>query len=184
MVSQGTPMILGGDEFRRTQLGNNNAYCQDNKISWFNWDMLHEHEEIYRFFRGMVQFRKNHPVLRRNRHFTGEIDPTTGFRDIEWHGVRLGKSDFDYHSHSLSFIVSGLGIDHSFFVVINTYWEGLNFELPALPAGWLWVQVVNTSLEAPDDFYEPGHEKPIHPSEKYVHAGARSVIILMSNHGG
>jgi glycogen operon protein len=181
MVSQGTPMILAGDEMRRTQLGNNNAYCQDNQISWVDWTLLEVYPDIYNFFRGMIALRKAHPIFRRERHFIGETDPATGFRDIEWHGVRVGKPDFTHYSHSVAFTLAGMGIDNTFYVVANAYWEGLDFELPKLPGGWLWVQAANTGMEPPRDIYPLGQEKPIHPSQKTVHAGARSVVILMSN---
>lgn len=181
-TSQGTPMLLGGDEFRRTQLGNNNAYCQDNRISWFNWDFLHEHAEIHRFCKGMIALRKAHPVFRRDRYFLGETDPVTGFRDIEFHGIRLGKPDFAEYSHSLAYTLAGMGEDNTFYIVINAYWESLDFELPVLPKGWLWVQVANTGMPYPDDFYEEGQRKPLHPAGRFVHVGARSVVILMSNH--
>jgi len=181
LVSHGTPMLLGGDEMRRTQIGNNNAYCQDNLISWYNWRLLDEYPDIYRFTRLMIALRKAHPVLRRDRYPTTAIDPTTGFAEIEWHGVRNGTPDFGFHSHSIAYTLAGMGEDNTFHIIVNAYWEGLGFELPPLPKGWLWVQVVNTGMAAPDDIYEVGHEKPIHPSERLFHVGARSVAVLMSN---
>jgi glycogen operon protein len=181
-VSQGTPMLLMGDEMRRTQYGNNNAYCQDNRLSWQNWRLLEKHGDVYRFCQGMIALRKAHPTLRRERFFTGAIDPITGFKDIEWHGTRLGKQDFSYNTLAIAFTLAGMGKDNTFFIILNSYWEGLNFELPLLPNGWLWLQVANTGLHSPDDFNPPGAEKPLKPGQRFFLAGPRSVVILMSNH--
>jgi glycogen operon protein len=181
LVAQGTPMILAGDEFRRTQMGNNNAYCQDNEISWVDWRLLDQYQDVHRFCKNMIALRKAHPILRHDRHYTGEHDEVTGFRDFECHGTHLGQPDFEDYSHALAFLIAGMGIDHTFYIIVNAYWEGLDFQLPALPKGWLWVQVANTGLEAPNDIYDAGTEKPISPGEKTFHAGPRSVAILMSN---
>lgn len=179
LVSQGTPMLLGGDEFRRTQLGNNNAYCQDNQISWFDWTLLDEHHDIYRFCRGMVHLRRQHPIFRQKHYLRGEIDPITGFRDLDWHGVNLHEPDWGFNSHSIAFTLAGMGKDNSFHIIVNAYWEPLEFEIPPLPAGWTWLRVVDTSLQAPDDLCEPGAEVPYRGATYY--AEPRSVVILMTD---
>lgn len=181
MMSTGTPMLLAGDEFRRTQMGNNNAYCQDNEISWIDWTLYQQHEDIYEFCRNMIALRRNHPILRRDHYFTGELDPQTGFADVEWHGVKLGQQGFGYNDHALSYTLSGMGHDKTFHVIVNAYWESMTFEIPRLPAGWLWLVIADTSHDAPDDFYETGYEKPLSPKARDYIAGPRSVVILMSN---
>ncbi|MFP4321435.1 MAG: glycogen debranching enzyme, partial [Anaerolineales bacterium] len=122
-----------------------------------------------------------HPVLRQERYMSGEQDPVTGLHDIEWHGVRFRQQDFSHYTNAIAFSLAGMGQDNTFYVIINAYWEGIDFELPPLPKGWLWVQVVNTGLESPDDICALGHERPVHPKQTSYHAGPRSVIILMSN---
>ncbi|KAB2905735.1 MAG: glycogen debranching protein GlgX [Anaerolineae bacterium] len=179
LISQGTPMILGGDEIRRTQLGNNNAYCQDNQISWYDWTLLDHYGDLFRFTKWMIQLRKDHPVFQRERYFSGEIDPTTNFPDIEWHGIRLHKPDFGHYSHALAFTLAGLGVDNTFHVIVNSYWESLEFELPELPRGWYWLRLVDTTLPSPEDICEPGGEIPVTTSTYW--AGARSIVILMTN---
>jgi glycogen operon protein len=181
LVSKGTPMLLGGDEFRRSQWGNNNAYCQDNQISWVNWDALRHYRDVHRFTRGMIALRKAHPILRKDRHFMEERDPVTGFKDVEWHGTKIHKPDFGPNSHSIAFTIAGMGEDNTFHIILNAFWEDLDFELPRLPDGWLWVQVANTGASYPDDMYEIGQEKPISPTTRTVRVRARSVIIVMSN---
>lgn len=181
MISKGTPMLLGGDEFRRTQWGNNNAYCQDNQISWVNWDLLQQYRDIHRFTRGMIALRKAHPLLRNDRYFSEQRDPITGFKDVEWHGMKVNKPDFGPNSHSIALTIAGMGEDNTFHIILNAFWEALEFELPKLPDGWLWVQVANTGAASPDDFYEAGQEKPISPGTRHVVLQPRSMMILMSN---
>jgi isoamylase len=97
LLSQGTPMLLAGDEFRRTQRGNNNAYCQDNEISWIDWTLLEKHRELFRFFKLVLKFRQSHPALRRRHYFYGEKD-RRGRPEIVWHGVQLEHPDWSYES--------------------------------------------------------------------------------------
>ena len=179
LVSQGTPMLLGGDEFRRTQLGNNNAYCQDNQISWYNWDELEDHAEIYRFCRGMVHLRRKHPIFRQKHYLRGEVDPATGFRDVEWHGTKINEPDWGFDSHTVAMTLAGMGKDNTFHIIVNAYWEPLEFEIPLLPQGWAWLRVVDTGLPSPDDLCEMGQEVPYWGSTYYMEA--RSVVILMTD---
>lgn len=178
LLSRGTPMLLGGDEFRRTQHGNNNAYCQDNEISWVDWDLLNQHRDLHRFVRGLIHLRLAHPVLRQDRYPEGAKDPQTGFYEVEFHGTKLNQPDYAHHSHSLSYLIAGMGQDSSFYLLMNAYWEDLNFEIPALPKGDQWYVVANTDMASPDDFYEPGHEPALPAQQRYLRLGARSVVLL------
>ncbi len=108
MLSRGVPMMLGGDEIRRTQLGNNNAYNQDNPTSWFSWTMNESSDEMLRFFRRMIAFRKMHPALSRPYFYRGETNER-GLRDITWHGTILGSPGFDDpEAQALACTIAGL----------------------------------------------------------------------------
>jgi glycogen operon protein len=158
LVSNGVPMLLAGDEFGRTQHGNNNAYCQDNEIGWVNWRAAERNRSLLDFVRRLIRFRHEHPVLRR-QGFSAE---DTG---IHWHGVRLGQPDWSWDSHSLAMHVHGKN-DHVY--VIANAWSGdLHFELPP---GIRWVRLVDTAV--PDA--EPEIAGPVY------HVTARSVVLLTS----
>lgn len=175
MLSQGVPMITMGDEVRRTQNGNNNTYCQDNATAWFNWDDLKTHAEIHRFFKHMIAFRKAHAALRRPRFFTGETNDR-GLKDLTWHGTTLGAPAWDDpQARSLAFTLAGFGDDPDIHVMMNMYWDGLDFELPTV---WNrnWHRFADTAMPSPDDIAEPGQEVPI-SSHGYTVTG-RSIVVL------
>ena len=120
-ISQGVPMLLAGDEFARTQKGNNNAYCQDNEISWISWSSLEKNKELWRFTKEMISLRRRHPVLHQ-RNFVQENECP----GLTWHGVRLHRPDWGYHSHTLAFLLDGRMVskrDNDFYVAINAFWE-------------------------------------------------------------
>jgi isoamylase len=183
-VSQGTPMLWAGDEVRRTQCGNNNAYCQDNEISWFDWDLLERHSDIYRFCRGLIRLRRAHPTLHKKRVFEcaanlfGSESSTVGDALISWHGLFVCQPDWSDASRSLAFTLRGVDGDASFYVILNAYWEELSFELPVPPDQGTWLRVVDTSLKPPDALAEPGTEIPL--SRGVYRAGPRSAVVLMS----
>ncbi|QDU62433.1 Glycogen debranching enzyme [Planctomycetes bacterium Pan216] len=107
LLSQGTPMMLGGDEFRRTQGGNNNAYCQDNEISWLDWSLLEKHEDVHRFVRALIWFRRRHPVLRRREFFTGKKFPGREVADINWYDADAKHRNWDRDHHTLMCLIDG-----------------------------------------------------------------------------
>lgn len=157
-MSQGVPMILAGDEFRRTQQGNNNAYCQDNEISWLNWELRHSHADIIRFLKMLIGFRQNHPVLRQERFCTGET--ISGYKnpDCQWHGTIPGKPDWNYHSHSIALQLNGKyakishsSIDRDIYMVFNASYYNLSFTLPQPFNGKRWLDIIDTSRESPYD---------------------------------
>ncbi len=154
-ISRGVPMLLGGDEFRRTQRGNNNAYCQDNEVSWFDWSLLETHTEIQRFTRGMIAFRRAHPVLRREKFYTDA--------DIKWFGPNGATPDWaDQRQKSLACLILGqtmLGqTEPDLFLLFNADTRSVDFSIPALPAGKIWRLAVDTSRTAPDDLFDRGKE--------------------------
>ncbi len=176
MLSQGTPMLLAGDEFRRTQRGNNNAYCQDNEISWVDWNLLEREGELFRFFREMIRFRKAHSILRRHDYFWGERD-ARGWSEINWHGIKIGQPDWSFDSHSLAFTLSGFGKENDIHAMINEWTSPLEFELPNLARGQHWYRSIDTFLASPEDIADPGNEKPITTRIYKVHPHSVAVLI-------
>ena len=106
-LSQGTPMLLAGDEFSRTQGGNNNAYCQDNEISWIDWSLREKNSELLHFTRMMIAFRKSHIVLRQKKFFKGNIAPYFSSADVSWHGIEPEKPDWSEQSKLVVCMISG-----------------------------------------------------------------------------
>jgi isoamylase len=175
MLSQGVPMILAGDEAGRTQGGNNNPFCQDNEISWFNWKLVEESRDLVRFFRLLIRFRKDHAILRR-----GTFAPPTDTRGprIEWHGARLHEPNFGENSRSLAMHLhgsAGNGQEH-IYLIANAFWEPITFDLPIV-SGWRWIRCIDTSRTSPQDIAEPGEEVPADASGQYP-VGPRSVVVF------
>ena len=177
MLSLGLPMILMGDEVRRTQQGNNNAYCQDNEMSWFDWSLIAEHRDVHRFVRLLCAqrlFEDTEPERQR-------LSLTQVLRSAKraWHGVKLGQPDWAVWSHSLAFSAETQHDQLLVHVILNAYWEPLDFELaPLTGSDPLWRRWVDTSLESPDDIVEWDAAQPV-PSRAY-RAGARSVAALFA----
>ncbi len=146
MVSQGTPMLLMGDEVRRTQHGNNNAYCQDNEISWFDWNAVEREQELIDFTKKVIHLNLNTPYFQ-EKHFWN-LHRTKKTTHIVWHGTRVGEPNFSHHSHTLAFTLSNYNYEHQYHVIINAFWEPLTFELPPLETngGNVWQRIIDTSL--------------------------------------
>jgi isoamylase len=175
LLSQGVPMILAGDELGRSQKGNNNAYCQDNEISWIDWNLLERNADLFRFFKLAIQFRMQHRSLRRMTFF--EDDPTKKIY-IEWYGTKLNKPNWNGNSFNLSFHLLPNPQDQSdIFVISNADRKNQTFKIPKLKNGKKWYRVADTSLESPFDFSEPGQEYLL-PEQQSYRAQARSTIIL------
>jgi isoamylase len=173
MLSLGLPMILMGDEIRRTQLGNNNAYCQDDETSWFDWTLAPKHADVHRF----VKFLCAHRLM---RDFVPELEGVTlnqllRTADRAWHGVRVGKPDWRVTSHSLASSLTCLDHKLFFYLILNAYWEPLEFELPVIN-GASWHRWIDTSLDSPDDIAE-WLCAPVVPNSMY-RAAPRSVVAL------
>jgi glycogen operon protein len=176
LLSMGTPMIQMGDEVRRTQQGNNNAYCQDNPTSWFDWDLVGEHASLLHFVRELIRFRLHHFVIpdSEERPLWQVLEELK----ISWHGVRLNQPDWSEGSRSLAAtVVSSNGVDHAH-LIFNTYWEALDFELPLLPAGITWKRVLDTNLAPPEDIRDVHQAQPVQGFT--YRAAPRSVVVLIA----
>ena len=143
MCSRGTPMFLAGDEFGNSQHGNNNAYCQDNMISWLDWSLPEKNKELFQFFSFMIHFRKKHAVIRKNMP-----QCSVGFPSVSLHEAQAWNSDYHWDSHVIGVMYAGkdeeTDQDDIVFLSVNTYWESVSQQLPQLPANMQWEAVVNT----------------------------------------
>jgi glycogen operon protein len=177
LLSQGVPMFVAGDEVRRTQHGNNNPYCQDNDLSWFDWSLTETNAPLLRFFQEMIAFRKRHETLQRSRHFTGETN-VRGVADIAWHGRVLNAPEWnDPASRVLAYTLGGFGEDPDIHVMLNMHDTARDFELPLI-AGRGWYRVVDTSRTSPDDIVESGQEIAV--AGPIYRVDGHSVVVLIS----
>ncbi len=180
LLSRGVPMILAGDEMGRTQLGNNNAYCQDNEISWVDWNLTRKNAGLLRFFKLLIRFRKNHPALRYGS-FTKE-EGAPGF-PVTWHGVKPGKPDWSWESRNVAVQISEKTPSApeiaDIYIAANAYWESLALELPRLTGSRKWFRVMDTMLESPHDISEEGKEPRLGDQNVYE-IGPRTVVVLIS----
>jgi glycogen operon protein len=151
LLAVGTPMLLMGDEVRRTQRGNNNAYCQDSDIGWFDWSLLERHGDIHRVVRTLNAFRQRRDVVAEGHNLS--LNQLLGRARIEWSGVTFGCPDWTDDSHSLAFTLQSLRARFLLHAIFNAYWEPLTFELPPVPARpqQAWRRCIDTALEQPDD---------------------------------
>jgi glycogen operon protein len=181
LLSLGVPMILMGDEVRRTQRGNNNAYCQDGEVSWFDWTLLDRHADVHRF----VQLLCRRRLLRNVEPGCRPVPLNELVREaqIVWHGVTAGEPDWGPQSHSLavSAAIDEPGV--TFYLAANAYSEPLDFELPAAvsttaPTGVSWRRWIDTARESPDDIVEWSAAPTI--GDRRYRVAPRSVIVLMT----
>jgi glycogen operon protein len=176
LLSAGTPMIMMGDEVRRTQFGNNNAYCQDSPLSWLDWSFLEKHADVLRFVNHLVRFRMNFERSRETDMFS--LADLMRQRHIQWHGVYPLQPDWGENSHSLAFTRMGFHDCEQQMILFNAYWEPLQFQLPSpLPGSAGWLRFVDTSLDTPFDVNEPPRA-PLIESTSYV-VQPRSVVVLL-----
>ncbi len=178
LLSLGVPMLLMGDEVRRTQSGNNNAYCQDNEISWFDWTLLERHQDLHRFVRTLVHQRL---MLGKDLGIEGvSLIELLRSAEIEPHGVWLHEPDLNPWSHSLAVTVRPRLRPVSFHVMFNAYWQRLTFDLPRPEPGvhGCWRRWIDTYRDAPDDVCD-GHLAPAVESPSYA-VEARSLVVLFA----
>ena len=167
MLANGVPMFAAGDEFLRTQRGNNNPYNQDNETSWLDWSCVERHADFHRFAKRMIAFRKAHPSLGRPRFWR---------EDVRWYGVGPDV-DLSFDSHSLAYCLHGASRDDcDLYVMINAYHEPLDFEIQESPPGG-WRRAIDTGLDSPLDIAEPGEEAAV-ASLRY-RVLPRSVVVLV-----
>ncbi|WP_205504448.1 glycogen debranching protein GlgX [Rufibacter psychrotolerans] len=185
-LSQGVPMLVAGDELSRTQGGNNNAYCQDNEISWINWDGADQ--RLMEFSKKLIHLRKNHPVFRRRRWFQGQPIKGHGLEDIQWFLPNGQEMEYEHweqdHAKSLAIFLNGRGVhsrgpqgevvlDDSFYVIFNAYHDSLIFHAPPAKYGESWEVVVDTFR----DLVEPENPTKYKAGESF-HVEGRSVLVL------
>ena len=172
-------MFVMGDEVRRSQRGNNNAYCQDNDTSWFDWKLLPEHADVLRFVKLLIERR----VMRDVEHERRRVSLSQFLREQEyaWHGVKLNQPDRSPFSHT---IVIGGEVKNEGVVahiILNAYWEPLDFELPILRGRQNWWRWIDTALYPPHEICEWNAEQPVLGTT--YRAGARSVVVLIAGAG-
>ncbi|MCM2681023.1 glycogen debranching protein GlgX [Echinimonas agarilytica] len=178
MCSLGTPMLSMGDEVGRTQGGNNNAYCQDNEISWFDWSKVEENADLLRFTQHLILMRRTNAGLSRqlNQSLADMLDQS----NIEWHGTRCNQPDWSGSSHTIACKIKAPHSQETLYFAVNAYHEPLDFELPELEEAH-WYRMVDTGLESPDDFSDLGLA-PALTVNRYQLA-ERSMILLWARHG-
>jgi glycogen operon protein len=177
MLSRGVPMLLAGDEVLRSQGGNNNPYCQDNEVSWFDWSLRETSRDMLRFTRELIALRRRHPCLTSNRFFTGAPLPGRGIPDIAWHGPRLDEPPWhDAGARLLRFTLGGLdGEEADLHVICNMGDATAEVLLPRI-ADRRWQVALDTARDPPEDIVPPSLQRP-HASESYP-AAPRSVVVL------
>lgn len=183
-LSQGTPLLMAGDEFGNSKNGNNNSYCQDNDISWLNWDLLETNKDIYEFAKYVIAFRKKHPV------FHMEEEPkildyrACGYPDMSFHGVNAWKPEFENFRRQLGIMYCGDYAekngekDNYFFIAYNMHWEPHEFALPNLPKQMKWHVAFNTNENACNGMYQEGEEPEI-KSGKHFMVHARTIVVFV-----
>jgi glycogen operon protein len=173
-ISRGVPMLLGGDECRRTQRGNNNAYCQDNEVSWFDWSLLEKHKEIRRFTRGMIAFRRAHSILRREDFYSDE--------DIKWFAPNGASPNWaDRWQKSFACMIPGQA-EADLFLLFNAGITAVDFSIPVLPTGKIWRLAVDTSRSTPEDLFDAGKE-PSMQGQISFRLEPRSSAIFLTDEG-
>ena len=179
LLSQGVPMLLAGDEVLRTQNGNNNAWCQDNDVSWFDWRRTETNSDVLRFVRELIALRRRHPTLSRPGFLTGNLEPARGIPDISWHGVRPGELPWaDPAACFLAFTLAGTSAtEEDLHVLVNMSDRSESVELPGIP-GRHWHLAVDTARDSPDDIHTAATQK-IWSAPRYL-SQPRSVVVLES----
>ncbi len=182
LVSHGVPMILAGDEFARSQQGNNNPYCQDNEISWVDWNLEKENSDLLRFFRKIISLRNQHSVFRRSEFLTGKsIEDKCP--DITWHGLEVAKPDWSDKSKTLAFALNGRCSsegqeDNDFFIMVNGDQVEQAFHLPVPRAGTTWFGIVDTGKPSPKDILDEDKATPVDIKGKYRILPSTAAVLI------
>ena len=178
LTSRGTPMLLSGDEFANTQWGNNNAYCQDNEISWLNWTYLEKNRDLYDYVRRLISFRHSHPVLSSTTYDFGHNG--TGYPELSLHGTKAWDIDESSPGYCFSYMYAEDHIkyktkkDRFIYIAVNAHWEDHLFELPIIPENFQWkIAFDSTGFSS-----EPGKEKKLEQPDRIL-LKARSTVVLI-----
>jgi isoamylase len=179
MFALGVPMIVMGDEVRRTQGGNNNAYCQDNDTGWFDWTLVAKHADAHRFVTLLAAGRLKRPVEPEQQRES--LCQLLRQANMAWHGVKLNRPDWSQRSHSAALTAEAQREKLLFHLIVNAYWEPLDFELPPLDQGYgpVWRRWIDTSLDSPNDIVEWQIAPAV--STSTYRAEARSVVVLFAD---
>ena len=183
LFSAGTPMLLGGDEFLRTQQGNNNAYCQDNHISWFDWQLAEQNADIVSFFTKAIALTRRYPILQRRKFLLGKDLDNNQVPDITWFDNWLQRPDWnDPKVRTLNLMLDGseepsVSGEYLLFIILNADPSLQRVSLPAVE-GKRWHRIIDTSLPAGADFLDPGEEILLDPQDSYL-ANGRSAVLLL-----
>jgi glycogen operon protein len=186
MVSLGTPMMLGGDEIARTQDGNNNAYCQDNAASWYDWGRLEKNKGLYRFTKEMIAFRLRHHGFMRPEFYTGRGGSYNAIPDISWFNEKGETPKWDNPGPCLAMRMDGSRAeiladkdDNDFFIMFNSSLDAVVFSLAEAPAKKVWFRAIDTSFASPKDILLPGGEEALTSPARY-RVKPRSMVVLIS----
>jgi glycogen operon protein len=186
LISLGTPMILGGDEIGRTQHGNNNAYCHDNEISWYDWSLLEKNRGLFNFVKEMIAFRRRHPSFMRHEFYSGKENSQNAMPDINWYNERGAAPEWERLGYNLALQINGRQADatrdrdnNDFYIMLNAGLDPVIFSIPPAAGNKPWVRVVDTSLPSPYDILPAGNEEALAVPNKYK-LKARSIAILIS----
>jgi isoamylase len=177
LLSRGTPMLLGGDEVGRSQQGNNNAYCHDSELTWFDWSLVDHNASLLAFTKRCIAFRAAHPVLREPDHPAGYARPN-GYPDVSWHGVDAWRPDWSAESRLLAMMWTSVSGSTFIYVAANAHWEDHRLQLPELPSGSAWHLFADTFAAPPSDAAVPGAE-PLLSDQSQYRIGPRSVVVLV-----
>jgi glycogen operon protein len=181
-LSQGVPMFLAGDEFLLTQKGNNNAWCQDNEISWVDWTLVQKNAGFLRFVRELIALRKRHTALRRRGFFRGSGPAGRLAPDITWHGREPGHPDWSGTSRILACSLDGSqtggDLDRVFYLACNAWREAVPFRIPLSPTGRPWRRVIDTALASPLDIVSETEGEPIRVSSVYQVAPYAALVLI------
>ena len=168
-------MMMAGDEFLRTQHGNNNTWCQDNEINWLDWTLPARNADFLRFVRETIALRKRHPILRRRRFFSNG--------DVIWHGVEPFKPDFSFHVKTVALTLDGRKTgrepDRDFYMAFNSWRDVVKFTIPPSPGGKRWRRAIDTALASPLDIVHPDEGPVVAFGSEYAVA-AFSLIVLIA----
>ncbi len=185
LLSQGVPMLVAGDECRRTQQGNNNAYCQDNEISWFDWSLVDKHADLIRFCRELIRFRHSQPTLRRHQFLTGKMNGRSHLPDVSWYSTSGQPVEWNASASTISFLLSAppqsedpelLGRD--VFALLNPTPDAVEFLTPHFLTYKDWKLFIDTARPSPDDLF-PNETGPVMPRNKRLALAGKSMQVFI-----
>ena len=186
LLSQGVPMIVMGDECRRTQKGNNNAYCQDNDVSWFDWNLVNEHADMVRYAQALIKFRRAQPTVRREHFLTGQPLVEGGLPDVSWYSALGTAVDWNNDDGTLTCLLKAPGPEHDpkgaardVLLLVNATGEPREFILPPVAKGTQWRLFIDTGAESPNDVY-PEYDGPPPPRSRRLTLSYRSLCCFIA----